>query len=167
MRHHLPWESDVQKWFRNGDALADANTDSSHDGRLLLGMDRERLAACASHARLRNPGIETPLRKEIGFDGPIRNLKAVAVACADRGQGGTIADQVMEDVLYDIQNREAGESTLVVSRINKSNKASERFAVRNGFGLLEDIPDPDDERSWFLLLNQVPAADVEKPLVAA
>ncbi|MEU7159535.1 hypothetical protein [Streptomyces chrestomyceticus] len=144
----------MQKWFRSGDALADANCDAALDGRLRLGFSEDRLAVCASHARLKHPGVETPLRQALDFSGPIRNLKAFALDCAYRGRGGAFADQAMADVLHDIWERESYAPTLVISRIDRRNVASEKFAARNDFSLIDDLPQPDQLRNWFTVLEE-------------
>ncbi|MFB8170659.1 hypothetical protein ACFC60_22200 [Kitasatospora purpeofusca] len=151
--HPSPWELDVQKWFRGGDAIADAHIDSVHDGRLLLCFAGGDLVACASHARLKNPSIETPLRRMLEFDGPIRSLKAIAISVTYRKKGGELADRVMEYSLEDMMERESYASTIVISRIDRRNLASEYFAQRNQFELLDDLPEPDQLRNWFTVLE--------------
>ncbi|MFD9095988.1 hypothetical protein [Streptomyces collinus] len=111
------------------------------------------LAVCVSHARLRNPGVETPLRKQLGFDGPIRVLKAIGIACTHRGAGGLLADQALDDVLSDMMDQEANQETLVLGRVDSRNKPSERFIARNGFELLDDLPAVGQLRNWFMIIE--------------
>ncbi|MFI8501009.1 hypothetical protein ACIGFK_21320 [Streptomyces sp. NPDC085524] len=151
--HHKEWEFEVQKWFRSGDAMADANGDAVHDGRLLLGLVGGGLAACASHSRLNHPGVETPLRKLLAFPGPIRNFKAFGIDCKHRGQGGAIADDAMEYVLADMFARERYAPTLVIARVDRRNAASEAFLGRHEFALIDDLPEPDEYRNWFTVLE--------------
>ncbi|MEU9734070.1 hypothetical protein [Streptomyces sp. NPDC048002] len=151
--HHREWELEVQTWFRSGDALADANEDAAYGGRLLLGFVEGDLAVCTSHARLRNPGVETPLRKHLGFEGPIRVLKAVGIARVHRGAGGLLADQALDDVLADMLDQESSRETLVLGRVDSRNKPSERFVARNGFELLDDLPAAGQLRNWFMIIE--------------
>ncbi|WP_328887076.1 hypothetical protein [Streptomyces sp. NBC_00316] len=143
----------MQTWFRSGDALADANHDAAYGGRLLLGFAAGDLAVCVSHARLRNPGVETPLRCQLGFDGPIRALKAVGVACPYRGAGGQVADQALDDVFADMLAEEGDQPTLVIGRIDSRNKPSERFVARNQFELIDDLPSEGQLRNWFTIIE--------------
>lgn len=151
--HHREWEREVQTWFRSGDALADSNADALHGGRLLLGFVEGDLAVCVSHARLRNPGVETPLRQHLNYEGPIRVLKAVGVACAHRGAGGRLADQALEYALEDMVSQETSEEILVLGRIDSRNKPSERLVTRNGFELLDDLPAPEELRNWYTIIE--------------
>ncbi|WP_329567173.1 hypothetical protein [Kitasatospora sp. NBC_01266] len=151
--HPRPWEVDVQTWFRGGDALADAYDDAARGGRLLLGFAGGDLAVCASHARLNHPGVETPLRRMLEWDGPIRDLKALAVACSHRRCGGLVADEAMEHTLGGMLTDESDLPTLVISRIDPRNRASEKFASRHGFELIDDLPRPDQHRNWFTVIE--------------
>lgn len=134
--------------------MADANRDPALDGRLLLAFLGDDLAACASHGRLKHPGTETPLRRALEFDGAVRVLQALAVSCTHRGQAGAMADQAMHGALLDIFERESGAPTVVIARIDRRNSPSERCAARNNFELIDDLPEPDQLRNWFTLLEE-------------
>lgn len=106
-----------------------------------------------SHGRLRNPGIETPLRAALEFDGPIRVLKALAVACAFRGQGGAVAEEAMEHALQDMLHRDEEQICVVVGRIHRENRASQNLAERMGFELLDDLTEVDNLQAWFIVIE--------------
>lgn len=153
--HLRTWERAVQKWLR-ADALADANDDTNAgcDGRVLIGLDADgQVGACVCHAILRSPGIETPLRKALNFDGLIRDLKALAVALKYRGQGGGIADEALSIAFGDMYERNTERPILVAGRIDRRNTASEAFALRNGFELIQGVPEPEQLRNWFVVLE--------------
>jgi L-amino acid N-acyltransferase YncA len=87
------------------------------------------------------------------WDGPIRNLKALAVACSHRRCGGLVADEAMEHTLGGMLTDESDLPTLVISRIDPRNRASEKFASRHGFELIDDLPRPDQHRNWFTVIE--------------
>ncbi|MFC1409193.1 GNAT family N-acetyltransferase [Streptacidiphilus sp. N1-12] len=151
--HARPWEWGVQAWFRDRQsALADAARYAKHGGRLLVATKdgHTGFAACVSLAHLTEPSIETPLRTQMGWDGPIWALKALAVHSNLQRQG--ISCEVYEYVFQEILKEENYSDTLVIARIHPSNLASEKAAERAGFGLINDLPQPDENRNWVSML---------------
>jgi RimJ/RimL family protein N-acetyltransferase len=60
----------------------------------------------------------------------------------------------MADVFDDMITQECEAPTLVIARIDRRNLFSERFAERNGFSLIDDLPEPDQLRNWFTTIER-------------
>ncbi|MER6732570.1 GNAT family N-acetyltransferase [Streptomyces puniciscabiei] len=84
----------------------------------------------------------------VRWDGPVRLLRTVAVALDVQGQG--LGHQAMETALDDIEDREGGERTLIVTLIHERNTRSQALVASHYFELAPLPCDTDPEMQyWF------------------
>ena len=138
----------MQSWLRSK-ALSSCAGPPALDPKLWLGLEDDVLVACVAHSRVTEGQAADCLRRDCGFDGPIRLLLALAVALTHRGR--VTADAAMDHALADVLLSEDRAATFVIASIDRRNRASQRMVARNGFEFLEDDPvDPQLQR-WYTI----------------
>ncbi|GHC88486.1 hypothetical protein GCM10010349_75800 [Streptomyces flavofungini] len=143
------WENEVQKYFRQ-DALADTNRSAHLGQRFRIAEDASGIVGAYTHARPES--LHPDLR--LAPDQACRGLLMLGVATRHRHQGGKVADQVFDDALYDMAQRESARKSIVIlGHVDRRNVPSQRMLRRQGFE--EVVPGTPAERLglWMLTLD--------------
>ncbi|MFB7235020.1 hypothetical protein ACFCXK_09640 [Streptomyces sp. NPDC056269] len=147
------WESEVQRFLRH-DALTAARTkrNQGQDGRFLIGVDTQGVAAALTHYRM----LPTDFEEELGNIGnqPVREISFLGIHLRHRRSGGAVADDALDAAFYDILDREPDANTIyVIGRADYRNNGSMRMLTRNGFTKIKDgVPPPHENTrlSWWV-----------------
>lgn len=143
LAHPRQWERDVEVWFRTRTPPAGP----AEVMRLLT----DDVAVRAAH------GLAAISHRQRGL---VVLIQAVAVCMKDRGHGGAVADNAIEDALMcamRLGNEASAATILVLARVDERNLPSAAMFERAGFGLAGPTEGPFTE--WVLQLESDHAPD--------
>ncbi|MGW8384298.1 GNAT family N-acetyltransferase [Streptomyces sp. SM11] len=135
----------MQSWIRSS---ARKQCSGPLDERVLVAeRDDGGFAAVIAHSRC-EPDYKDWVRTRVGWGGPVRLLRVVAVDVGSQGQG--LGHQAIESLLDDVMDREGDEPVFVLALIHEANQRSQALVGKHD---LELAPFPCDAEPgmqyWF------------------
>lgn len=132
-RGEIGVEHQVQAFFRQyAIPRVNAAKDQGLDGRLVIAEDSRGIAAAYAHRLLALK--EYPKELKIPAGRPLRDLCFLAIAKHHRGKGGAMADEAINEALWDIKDRSPEAPRIYVTGlVDYRNIASMRMLARHRF----------------------------------
>ncbi|CAL9548687.1 hypothetical protein SUDANB38_04419 [Streptomyces sp. enrichment culture] len=140
----MPWERQVQAWFR-ADAITSTAKSAGDDQQLWILPDGGKVVSAYAHARC----------SLVTYQGPQRLLMALAVSLEHRRTDRKVADSTFEHALSTIKAAEPAGPVLVLGKIDTRNKASLAMVGRFGMAHIDTLMDQDGVELglWAMLID--------------
>ncbi|MFG3079542.1 GNAT family N-acetyltransferase [Streptomyces parvulus] len=106
-----------------------------------------RFGAVVAHSRTDGTYV-TWVHERMGWEGPVRLLRVIAVALDHQGRG--LGHEAMDTAFDDIDERESGDQTLVLALIHERNERSQMMALKHQLELAPfPCPEAPGMQYWF------------------
>ncbi|MGQ5591961.1 GNAT family N-acetyltransferase [Streptomyces sp. ESR1.13] len=107
----------------------------------------ERFGAVVAHSRPDDTYV-TWVHERMGWEGPVRLLRVIAVAKDHQGRG--LGHEAMDTAFDDIDERESGDQTFVLALIHERNERSQMMALKHQLELAPfPCPGAPGMQYWF------------------